>query len=127
MVSILFIQGHRFIILDIPLLFETKIALRFITYKVMVDCQEKDEQIKRLLKRNEQLTEEDARLRIDSQMDREEKVKLADFIIDNSGDLEDTKKQVKDLSELFNRSKLYLRIRLGILLMGGLILANLLF
>lgn len=93
----------------------------------MVDCKEKDEQIRRLLKRNEQLTEEDARLRIESQMDREEKVKLADFLIDNSGDLEDTKKQVNELSQLFNRSKLYLRIRLGILIIGGLVIAKLLF
>ena len=93
----------------------------------MVDCKEKDEQIKRLLKRNGQLTEEDARLRIESQMDREEKVNLADFLIDNSGDLEDTKKQVNELSQLFNRSKLYLRIRLGILMIGGLVIAQLLF
>jgi dephospho-CoA kinase len=92
----------------------------------MVDCKEKDEQIRRLLDRNKQLSENDAELRIASQMDRDEKLKLADFIIDNSGDLDGTKSQIKEMFLFLDRSQLYLRIRFGILLIGGLILAKLL-
>jgi len=71
----------------------------------MVDCKEKDEQIRRLLDRNKQLSENDAELRIASQMDRDEK---------------------KEMFLFLDRSQLYLRIRFGILLIGGLILAKLL-
>jgi len=41
------------------------------------------------------LTNEQIESRIASQMPMEEKVKVADFVIDNSGDIEDTRRQVK--------------------------------
>ena len=43
------------------------------------------------------LTNEQIESRIASQMPMEEKVKVADFVIDNSGDIEDTRRQVKKI------------------------------
>ncbi len=45
------------------------------------------------MKRNE-LTEQEAKARIQSQMSIEEKKKLADAVIDNRGSLEETKQQL---------------------------------
>jgi dephospho-CoA kinase len=49
------------------------------------------------LKKRDDLSMEQARLRLASQMPIEEKKKLADWVIDNSGSLEETKKQVERL------------------------------
>lgn len=43
-------------------------------------------------------TDDEAEARIRSQMPMEEKVKFADFLIDNSGDLEDTRRQVGEVN-----------------------------
>ncbi len=43
------------------------------------------------------MSEEDFNRRWKKQMDIEEKVKLADFVIDNSGSLEDTRKQAEEV------------------------------
>ena len=50
----------------------------------MVSCRP-EQQLERLLGRGG-LTREEAQARIDSQMPIEEKVRFADFVIDNSGD-----------------------------------------
>lgn len=51
--------------------------------------------VERLKKRNE-FNKDEAISRIESQMEIEDKVKYADFIIDNRGTLEDTYKQIDD-------------------------------
>jgi dephospho-CoA kinase len=43
------------------------------------------------------LSKEDALLRIASQIPVKEKAARADYVINNNGDFEDTKRQVKDL------------------------------
>ena len=55
-------------------------------------------QIKRLMLRNG-LTEEQARLRIFSQIPIEEKVRRANIVIDNSGTWSDTEKQLVTISK----------------------------
>lgn len=84
-------QPDAIIIADIPLLYETKqthlyegIIVVYIPYDV---------QINRLMKRNG-LTEEAAISRIKLQMNLEEKARLADYIIDNSGTLDETEEQI---------------------------------
>lgn len=106
-----FLKGERFILLDIPLLFETKIALNMLSYKLVVFCQSEEEQLRRLIIRNPQLTELEAKQRIKSQMSTREKIKLADLCIDNSGGLESTRKQVKIIYYTLKKSKIYLWIR----------------
>jgi dephospho-CoA kinase len=53
-------------------------------------------QIKRLVQRDH-LSEADALARVQSQMPIEEKKKRATFVIDNSGPIENTRKQTLDL------------------------------
>jgi dephospho-CoA kinase len=57
--------------------------------------------LKRLMARDG-ISEEQARFRLASQMPIEQKKKLADWVIDNSGSLAETKKQVESLFEKFN-------------------------
>ena len=114
------IKGHRYIILDVPLLFEFKLGLSLISYKIVVFCNE-DEQIKRLLVRNKNLNENEAKNRIKSQMKNEDRLRLADFVIDNSSDVENTRIQIEKLNEVFVKSKRYIPARLviiGILFSG---------
>lgn len=106
-----FIKGERFVILDIPLLFETKISLYLLSYKLVVYCQSEEEQLRRLMLRNPQLNEQEAKKRIRSQMSTSDKIKLADYCIDNSNDLEYTKEQVKKVYFILKKSKIYLWMR----------------
>ena len=61
-----------------------------LTWLVYVD---EKTQLERLRKRND-LSPEEAISRIDSQMGIEEKVRLADVVIDNRGSLEDLNQQI---------------------------------
>jgi dephospho-CoA kinase len=82
-------------IIDIPLFFETK---NYPIKKVVVVYAPKKIQLKRLIKR-EELNEEEAKKRIEAQIDIEEKKKLADFIIDNSKDLKYLQSQIDEFVE----------------------------
>ncbi|UUV99388.1 dephospho-CoA kinase [Vagococcus luciliae] len=79
------------IVLDIPLLYEG--GYDKIVDRVMVCYVPKQVQLSRLMSRDS-LSEVDALKRIESQMDLEEKKRLADVVIDNSGSIEETLKQV---------------------------------
>ncbi|MBI3599804.1 MAG: dephospho-CoA kinase [Nitrospinae bacterium] len=70
--------------------------------KLIVVYTDRETQMKRLMERDG-LSRGDAEKRINSQMPLEEKVKMADFVIDNSRGVEDTKNQV---TALFNRLSL---------------------
>ncbi|MEG7280763.1 dephospho-CoA kinase [Bacillus sp. 0909A] len=85
---------ETFVVLDIPLLFESK--LESLVDKIIVVSVTKELQLERLIKRN-QLTEEEALSRIRSQMPLEEKVSRADNVIDNSGTLKETKQQLEEI------------------------------
>ncbi|PRP56561.1 dephospho-CoA kinase [Bacillus halotolerans] len=85
---------ETFVVLDIPLLFESK--LESLVDKIIVVSVTKELQLERLTKRN-QLTEEEALSRIRSQIPLEEKVSRADNVIDNSGTLEETKQQLEEI------------------------------
>ena len=84
-------RGEQVIVLDIPLLFESK--LTHMVEKTIVVYVDRDIQLKRLMERNA-LSHEDAEARIKSQMPLSDKVPLADAVINNNGAIEDTKKQV---------------------------------
>lgn len=79
------------VILDIPLLLENHNAAG--ADAVMLVTIPKQLQLERLMNRNH-LTEVEAESRIAAQMPLAEKEKLADYIIDNSGSIVDTYKQV---------------------------------
>lgn len=86
--------GKELIILDIPLLFESK--LEHLVEKIIVVYCPEEIQLERLMKRNG-FTKEEAINRIHSQMPIEEKKKRGDFVIDNRGTIEETEKQVSSL------------------------------
>lgn len=87
-------EGEPLVILDIPLLYEGN-SIELVE-KVIVVTVSEENQLMRLMNRNG-LSKEDALLRIASQIPVKEKAARADYVIDNNGDFEDTKRQVKDL------------------------------
>ena len=90
---------HALVILDIPLLLES--GLHKNLSEVIVVYTPEHIQINRLMQRDH-ISQENALARIHSQMPIEEKKKLATIVIDNSGMLEDTRKQTL---EIFQRLK----------------------
>lgn len=81
---------EKVIVLDIPLLFEAK--LEYMVHIILLVYVNHDAQVKRLMERD-QISKEYATLKIDSQMNLDFKKSNSDVIIDNSGDLLETKQQ----------------------------------
>ena len=87
-------HGEAIIVMDIPLLFESKFTeLVDKTLLVFVD---EDIQLQRLMERNH-YSKQEALARIHSQMPLAEKKRLADVVIDNNGSLEQTELQLKNV------------------------------
>lgn len=84
--------GAETVFMDIPLLFESK--LTFMVEKTLLVYVDEEVQLARLMNRNN-LSEKDALARISSQMPLKDKRALADAVVNNNGDLEDTKEQVR--------------------------------
>jgi len=85
---------EKILIIDAALIYEAKMDR--LMDKIIVVYINEDEQIKRLIKRNN-LSKEEASQRIKSQIPMKEKVKMADYVIDNSNSLDKTKKQVEKI------------------------------
>jgi dephospho-CoA kinase len=83
---------HSIVVIDVPLLFEFGLQDRMDTV-VLVYLPEKM-QLRRLIQRNG-FSQEEATARLRSQMPIDEKLPMAHFVVDNSGDLEQTRKQVE--------------------------------
>ena len=84
------------VIIDGALLYETGFD-KSMDKMVVVYCSG-DEQLDRVLKRDN-LTVPQALSRINSQQDQEEKVLRADFVVDNSGSLDDLSVKIDELEE----------------------------
>ena len=97
-----FERGHPCdpVIIEVPLLYETEMHKKM--DKTIVVYAPKNLQIERMMKRDK-ITYKEAEMRLKSQMDIEEKRRLADFVIDNSHSLEYTREQVKKLAEELKR------------------------
>jgi len=87
-------EPDRLVIADIPLLFET--GQEALYDAVLLVYVPKAIQLERLMAR-EGMTAEDAKVRIELQMDMEEKKQRADYIIDNSSTLEHTQRQIENI------------------------------
>lgn len=85
-------KGAKTVILDIPLLFESK--LQSYVEKIIVVSTTPEIQRERLVARNK-LSIEEADSRIQSQIPVIEKEEKADAVINNSGTLEETEKQLE--------------------------------
>jgi dephospho-CoA kinase len=90
------LDPNAIIIKDIPLLFELTHPI-FVDKIVVVSASERN-QLRRLEERG--MSCEDAQSRIKSQLPLEEKIKSADFVINNDGSLEETKRQVEQIYTL---------------------------
>lgn len=86
--------GAAFVVLDIPLLLESK--LEHFVDKIIVVFVDEEIQLQRLMSRND-YTEEEALQRIRSQMPVKEKAQLADAIINNNGSKNETFKQLEKI------------------------------
>ena len=85
-------SGSSVIVYEVPLLFEAQIHL-WLRPVILVACNV-ETQRKRLLERDH-LTQLEAQQHLDAQMSLEEKRKLADYVIENDGALEDLEQQVR--------------------------------
>ncbi|MHA6603933.1 dephospho-CoA kinase [Aerococcus urinae] len=85
-------QGHQLIVLDIPLLYETK--YQDACDAVMLVYVPESIQLQRLMDRDN-LSEDEAFDRMLSQYNIEQKLRWADIVIDNQGSIQQTEKQVE--------------------------------
>ena len=86
--------GERCVVLDIPLLFESK--LEHFADKILIVYVDEDIQLRRLMERNG-FSKEEALQRIQSQMPVKEKAERADATIDNNGTKEETFLQLQKI------------------------------
>lgn len=86
--------GHQYVVMDIPLLFESK--LTDYVDKIIVVTVDEGVQIARIVARDD-LSKDAARQRIASQIPVSEKVKNADAVIDNNGSIEQSAAQLEEL------------------------------
>lgn len=84
-------DGHPVVVMDIPLLFESK--LQHFVEKILVVSVTEENQLRRLMERNN-LSEADARVRISSQLPISVKEEGADAVIFNNESVERTKQQL---------------------------------
>ena len=87
------IGGYPFVVVDVPLLFETGHAADF--DRVIVTAAPVDVQLERLRARN--LTESEARQRLAAQQPTDTKVARADFVVRTDGTFEETDRQVEEI------------------------------
>jgi dephospho-CoA kinase len=84
----------QLVVVDVPLLYESRLESQF--KAVVVVYVDRETQIRRLIQRDS-ITLRQAEHRLNAQMSIEEKKERADYVIDNRGTLEDTKKQIDAL------------------------------
>jgi dephospho-CoA kinase len=94
---------HAIVIVDAALMIESGGYKRF--DKLIVVFCDREKQIERLMRRN-QITRDEAELRIAAQMPSEEKRRYADYEIDTSGEFDETRRRVMEVyNELLKLSR----------------------
>jgi dephospho-CoA kinase len=95
------LEPDALIIKDIPLLSE--VAGHIFVDKIIVVSVSEQTQLRRLEEKG--MSREDAKNRMRSQFPLEEKIKSADFVINNDGSLEETKRQVEEIYSLLRKGE----------------------
>lgn len=95
------VEGYKTIIMDIPLLFESR--LQHLVDKILVVSVTEENQFNRLVERNG-FTEKEARARISTQLPMSVKEDGADAVIYNNGTLEETKWQLNRILDKWEAS-----------------------
>lgn len=106
-----FFLGYRYVILDIPLLFESRTLTRYMKHTVLVYC-DPQTQVERLIRRSG-LSREEVQKHLAAQLPIDSKLPLADHVLDNSGDRESTRRQVLQLHHRLESSRGYLPTRIA--------------
>ena len=88
--------GAALVVLDIPLLLEGSRAGQMDLHAVVVVYASEEQQVERQVARDG-CSREEALRRVRAQLPIEEKRRLADFVIDNSGSRAETERQVREL------------------------------
>lgn len=108
---------------DVPLLFESGTIQWLFGLTIVVAC-DPNLQFRRLRTRNPDLTDQQCRDRIASQIPIEQKVSLADIVIWNNGDLDDLMKEVERVrTESVVRLKGHFSLFRYLTAIGGALLA----
>ena len=89
-------EGAEIIIYVVPLLFENRLHL-WLRPVILVACDSAIQ--KERLQKRDKLNEGEIRRHLEAQMGLEEKKKLADFIVENDGSLEELEKKVREVWE----------------------------
>ena len=85
-------KPEAIVVIDAALLVETGMYKKY--DKLIVVCADEKTQIERILHRDK-LSQAEAKKRINSQLPLRDKIKIADFVIENEGPLSKTKEQVE--------------------------------
>jgi dephospho-CoA kinase len=93
------VAGYSIIVYEVPLLFEGKLH-EWLRPVILVAC-DVDTQRSRLQERDH-LTQTEAQKHIDAQMSLAEKRRLADYVIENDGNLEELEQQVQVVLKKIN-------------------------
>lgn len=93
-------EGEKIVVIDAPTLIE--VGLHKAMDRNILVWADDETRIKRIINRD-LLSLEDISNRINSQMVLDEKIKYVDFVIDNGGKLEDTRKQIEAILTTLNR------------------------
>lgn len=92
------VAGGDYQLIVVPLLAESPLK-DYVDRILVVDCDE-ETQVRRLLDRDAETVEQAQRI-LAAQASREERLAIADDVIDNGGSLEDTRRQVEALHGLY--------------------------
>ncbi len=98
-------EEYEILVNDVPLLFEANLQKRF--KKIIFIAIDEDLQFSRIKKRNPEMSIEEIRNRLNSQMPQSEKKALSDYVIYNNSDLKTLEEEVKKVINLIrNISKI---------------------
>lgn len=87
-------QGHPWMVYEVPLLFENRLEAGM--HATILVAVPEDTQTERLMRRDH-CTKDEAQQRIEAQMPLAEKMKRATLVLDNSGSLRSSAKQLREL------------------------------
>jgi dephospho-CoA kinase len=93
------VAGYAIIVYEVPLLFEVKLH-EWLRPVILVACDLETQ--RRRLQERDHLTQTEAQKHIDAQMSLAEKRRLADYVIENNGSLEEVESQVKAILDKIN-------------------------
>ena len=97
------LKNEEYVVIAVPLLFETKNYLKLITKSLLIDCDE-ELQLTRVIERDD-VSEAFAKKIISSQMSRKKKIKLADSVILNNGNVDELKEQLVNFYKALVKEK----------------------